>query len=110
VFPSGLFGSTSRLASSHARSCASAGALRRAAQRQARFAGKLLRVAFGVVEPADQRDRFVRPRVSAARRLDEAPSRCGDPQAWLAAVLRRIAGHPVSRLEELLPDNRQPQA
>jgi transposase len=26
-----------------------------------------------------------------------------DPQAWLADVLRRIADHPASRLEELLP-------
>ncbi len=26
-----------------------------------------------------------------------------DPQAWLADVLRRIAGHPASRLEDLLP-------
>jgi hypothetical protein len=28
-----------------------------------------------------------------------------DPQAWLADVLRRIADHPVSRLDELLPWN-----
>jgi transposase len=26
-----------------------------------------------------------------------------DPQAWLADVLRRIADHPVSRLDDLLP-------
>jgi hypothetical protein len=26
-----------------------------------------------------------------------------DPQAWLADVLRRIAGHPAARLYELLP-------
>lgn len=29
----------------------------------------------------------------------------GDPQAWLADVLRRIADHPSSRLDELLPWN-----
>ena len=28
-----------------------------------------------------------------------------DPRAWLADVLRRIAGHPASRLHELLPWN-----
>ena len=28
-----------------------------------------------------------------------------DPQAWLADVLTRIAGHPASRLDELLPWN-----
>lgn len=26
-----------------------------------------------------------------------------DPQTWLADVLARIAGHPVQRLDELLP-------
>jgi transposase len=26
-----------------------------------------------------------------------------DPQAWLADVLARIADHPASRLDELLP-------
>lgn len=30
-----------------------------------------------------------------------------DPQAWLADVLARIAGHPASRLDELLPWNWQ---
>ena len=34
-----------------------------------------------------------------------------DPQAWLADVLARIAGHPAHRLDELLPWNwRPPQA
>ncbi len=28
-----------------------------------------------------------------------------DPQAWLADVLARIAGHPARRLDELLPWN-----
>ncbi len=28
-----------------------------------------------------------------------------DPRAWLADVLRRIAGHPASCLHELLPWN-----
>ena len=28
-----------------------------------------------------------------------------DPQAWLADVLARIADHPASRLDELLPWN-----
>ena len=28
-----------------------------------------------------------------------------DPQAWLADVLARIADHPASRLDELLPRN-----
>ncbi len=28
-----------------------------------------------------------------------------DPQAWLADALSRIAGHPVHRLDELLPWN-----
>ncbi len=33
-----------------------------------------------------------------------------DPQAWLADVLSRIAGHPVHRLDELLPWNWRPAA
>jgi transposase len=33
-----------------------------------------------------------------------------DPQAWLADVLSRIAGHPAHRLDELLPWNWRPQA
>jgi transposase len=33
-----------------------------------------------------------------------------DPQAWLADVLRRIADHPASRLDELLPWNWQKTA
>ena len=32
-----------------------------------------------------------------------------DPQAWLADVLLHIAGHPVHRLDELLPWNWRPQ-
>ena len=28
-----------------------------------------------------------------------------DPQAWLADVLSRIAGHPAKKLDELLPWN-----
>ena len=32
-----------------------------------------------------------------------------DPQAWLADVLSRIAGHPAHRLDELLPWNWRPQ-
>ena len=28
-----------------------------------------------------------------------------DPRAWLADVLRRIADHPASRLDDLLPWN-----
>ncbi len=32
-----------------------------------------------------------------------------DPQAWLADVLARIAGHPTHRLDELLPWNWQPK-
>lgn len=32
-----------------------------------------------------------------------------DPQAWLADVLARIAGHPASQLDELLPWNWRPQ-
>ena len=32
-----------------------------------------------------------------------------DPQAWLADVLARIAGHPAHRLDELLPWNWPPQ-
>lgn len=33
-----------------------------------------------------------------------------DPQAWLADVLSRIAGHPVHRLDEFLPWNWRPAA
>jgi transposase len=31
-----------------------------------------------------------------------------DPQAWLADVLARIAEHPASRLDDLLPWNWRP--
>ena len=31
-----------------------------------------------------------------------------DPQAWLADTLARIAGHPASRIDELLPWNWRP--
>jgi hypothetical protein len=31
-----------------------------------------------------------------------------DPQAWLADVLARIAGHPAHRIDELLPWNWRP--
>lgn len=33
-----------------------------------------------------------------------------DPQAWLADVLARIAGHPASQLDELLPWNWRPSS
>jgi hypothetical protein len=33
-----------------------------------------------------------------------------DPQAWLADVLARIAGHPASRIDELLPWHRRPRS
>ena len=33
-----------------------------------------------------------------------------DPRAWLADVLRRIAGHPAAHLDELLPWNYARQA
>src|SRR6202158_2657000 len=33
-----------------------------------------------------------------------------DPQAWLADVLARIAGHPAYRIDELLPWNWQPRS
>jgi hypothetical protein len=33
-----------------------------------------------------------------------------DPQAWLADVLARIADHPATRLDELLPWNWGPRA
>ena len=31
-----------------------------------------------------------------------------DPQAWLADVLARIAGHPARQFDELLPGNWKP--
>jgi transposase len=33
-----------------------------------------------------------------------------DPQAWLADVLARIAGHPASKIDELLPWHWQPSS
>jgi hypothetical protein len=33
-----------------------------------------------------------------------------DPQAWLADVLTRIADHPVTRLDQLLPWNWAPRS
>ena len=33
-----------------------------------------------------------------------------DPQAWLADVLARIADHPATRLDELLPWNWAPRS
>jgi hypothetical protein len=33
-----------------------------------------------------------------------------DPQAWLADALARIAGHPASRIDELLPWNWRPRS
>jgi len=33
-----------------------------------------------------------------------------DPQAWLADVLARIAGHPASRIDELLPWHWRPSS
>ncbi len=33
-----------------------------------------------------------------------------DPQAWLADVLARIAGHPAREIDELLPWNWKPPA
>jgi len=41
-------------------------------------------------------------RIVTAKRYDV------DPQAWLADVLARIAGHPASRLDDLLPWNWSP--
>jgi hypothetical protein len=38
------------------------------------------------------------------------PDSCiAHPQAWLADVLARIAGHPASQLDELLPWNWRPK-
>src|SRR6202795_4051799 len=40
--------------------------------------------------------------------IDTAKKNDVDPQAWLADVLGRIAGHPTNRLDELLPCNWRP--
>jgi transposase len=69
-----------------------------------------------------------RPRVPDTRHHDVASDRGGrraaimyaligtaklndiDPQAWLADVLERIAGHPIQRLPDLLPWHWRPPA
>ena len=53
----------------------------------------------------------VRPRAGAAAMYSlivSAKMNGVDPQAWLADVLARIAGHPAHRLDELLPWNWRP--
>src|SRR4051794_17651525 len=40
-----------------------------------------------------------------SRTRPSTPSSDVDPQAWLADVLARIAAHPASRIDELLPWN-----
>ena len=53
------------------------------------------------------RSRYFRGRSAAAlySLIQTARLNNVDPQAWLAAVLARIADHPASRLDELLPWN-----
>ncbi len=56
----------------------------------------------------------LRPRL-AARRGDVPPDCTAkmndiDPQAWLADVLARIAGHPASRIDKLLPWHWRPRS
>ena len=51
-----------------------------------------------------QRAAFLNTLIQTARLNDV------DPQAWLTDILARVADHPVSCLDELLPLNWQPSA
>ncbi len=52
-----------------------------------------------MTDPAPPRNP-IRASLIISAKLNDA-----DPRAWLADVLRRIAGHPASCLHELLPWN-----